>query len=117
MSGSPEARAEVRWFAVVLLVGPLALTVLGALALWRIAGGGWLGGVAAGLFVLGYVALWRVLLVPGSPTRLGYRERLTAALVLGPAVVVLGSLSGLWLPALMATSVVILGDALNEGSR
>ncbi|MHA6511116.1 hypothetical protein [Tessaracoccus sp. Z1128] len=109
--------AEVRWFGVVLLVGHLALTVLGAAALWRIAGGWWLGAVVAALFVLGYVALWRGVLAPGAHTRLGYRERLTVALVLGPAVVVLGSLAGLWLPALMATIVVILGDALNERSR
>ena len=81
-----------------------------------IAGGWWLGAVAAGLFALGYLALWRFLLAPGSPSRLGYRERFTFALVAGPVVVVLGSLAGLWLPALMATSVVILGDALDERS-
>jgi len=116
VSGAAQPRAEVRWFGVVLLVGHVALIVLGAISLWRIAGGWWLGAVAAGLFALGYLALWRFLLAPGSPSRLGYRERFTLALVVGPVVVVLGSLAGLWLPALMATSVVILGDALDERS-
>ncbi|MFT3887490.1 MAG: hypothetical protein QM713_04910 [Arachnia sp.] len=113
----PESATEVRWFGVVLLVGHLALTVIGAVALWRIAGGWWVGALAAVLFVLGYVLLWRYLLAPGSRRRLAYRERLTIALVVGPAVVVLGGLTSLWLPALVATSVLILGDALNERSR
>ena len=38
------------------------------------------------------------------------------ALVTGPAVLVLGGLTDLWLPALVAMSVLILGDALNERS-
>ena len=109
-----SSRPEIRWFGVVLLVGHLALPVLGAVALWRVAGGWWGGAGVAALFMLGYLALWKQLLAPGTRQRLNYRERLTVALVVGPAVVVLGSLSGLWLPALMATSVVLLGDALNE---
>lgn len=109
-----STRPEIRWFGVVLFVGHLALTVLGGVALWRIAGGWWVGAAVAALSVLGYLALWKQLLAPGARQRLNYRERLTVALVVGPAVVVLGSLSGLWLPALMATSVILLGDALNE---
>ena len=49
MSGAAQPRAEVRWFGVVLFVGHVALIVLGAVSLWRIAGGWWLGAVAAGL--------------------------------------------------------------------
>ena len=72
----PGSATEVRWYGVVLLVGHLALTVIGAVSLWRIAGGWWVGAAAAALFVLGYLALWRYLLAPGSRQRLAYRERL-----------------------------------------
>ena len=109
-----ETATEVRWFGVVLLVGHLALMVLGAVSLWRIAGGWWVGALAAGLFVLGYAALWRFLLAPGAQSRLGYKERLTVALVVSPAVVVVASLEGLWVPALVAACVMILGDALDH---
>ena len=109
-----QSATEVRWFGVVLLIGHLALIVIGAIALWRIAGGWWLGAAVAATFVLGYFALWRYLLAPGSTVRLGYKERLTVSLVVGPAVVVLAALAGLWVPALVATCVVVLGDALNE---
>lgn len=109
-----ETATEVRWFGVVLLAGHLALIVLGAISLFRIAGGWWLGAAVAAAFVLGYFALWRYLLAPGSTVRLGYKERLTVSLVLGPAVVVVAALAGLWVPALVATCVMILGDALNE---
>jgi len=112
----PGSATEVRWYGVVLLVGHLALTVIGAVSLWRIAGGWWVGAAAAALFVLGYLALWRYLLAPGSRQRLAYLERLAIALVTGPAVLVLGGLTDLWLPALVAMSVLILGDALNERS-
>ena len=91
--------------------------MLGAVSLWRIAGGWWLGAVVAGVFALVYAVLWRFLLAPGSRSRLGHRERLALSLTLGPAVVVLGSLASLWLPALVAMSIVILGDALNERPR
>ncbi|MCC2593491.1 hypothetical protein LKO27_08730 [Tessaracoccus sp. OS52] len=109
--------SELRWYAVVLFIGQLALVVIGALSLWRIAGGWWLGAVVAGVFVLAYCVSWLLLLAPGSPRRLGYKERLTLNLVLGPAVVVLASLASLWLPALVALSVAIMCDALNERSR
>ena len=105
---------EVRWFGVVLLIGHLALLVMGAASLWRIAGGWWVGVLAAGLFVLAYAAVWRFWLAPGSRRRLGYKERLTVNLVAGPAIVVLGSLASLWLPALLATSIVLLCDALDQ---
>ena len=110
----PEPETQIRWFGVVMLVGHLALLAIGALSLWRIAGGWWLGAAAAGLFVVAYFFMWRFLLAPGATTRLGFRERLTTALVLGTIVVVLGALAELWLPALVAVSIVILGDSLNE---
>ena len=109
-----QPATSVRWFGVVLLVGHIALLAVGALALWSIAGGWWVGALAAAVFVVGYAAMWRFLLAPGSRNRLGYRERLTVSLIAGPIVVLLGSLSGLWLLGLVATSVVLLGDALNE---
>ncbi|AQP47809.1 hypothetical protein BW730_10200 [Tessaracoccus aquimaris] len=106
--------SEIRWFGLVLLVGHLGLLAIGAVALWRIAGGWWVGAVAAAVFVAAYAAVWRFWLAPGSTRRLGYKERLTVNVVAGPAVIVLGSLSGLWLPALLATSVILLSDALNQ---
>ncbi|WP_139650850.1 hypothetical protein [Tessaracoccus massiliensis] len=111
-----DTATEVRWFGVVLLLGHLALMAIGAVALWRIAGGWWVGAAVGALFVLGYFALWRFLLAPGSTARLGYKERLTVSLVAGPIVVIIASLAGLWVPALVATCVVILGDTLNERS-
>lgn len=111
-----EPAGDIRWFGIVLLVGHVALLALGAVSLWRISGGWWIGAVAAAVFVIAYAAGWRFWLAPGARSRLGYRERLTVTMVAGPAVVVLGSLAGLWLPALIATSVVLLGDALNERS-
>ena len=44
IEGSPAT--EVRWFGVVLLIGHLALLVIGAASLWRIAGGWWVGVLA-----------------------------------------------------------------------
>ncbi|AQP45103.1 hypothetical protein [Tessaracoccus flavus] len=113
----PAPETRVRWFGVVLLAGHLALLVIGAVALWRISGGGWLGAAVAGAFAVIYAFVWRYLLAPGSRTRLGFRERLTTSLILGPVAVVLGALTDIWLPALMATSIVILSDSLNESSR
>lgn len=106
--------ATVRWFAVVSLVGHLGLLGLGAWSLWVISGGWWLGAVAAPLFVLAYAAMWRFLLAPGSRRRLGYRERFTVTIVVVPLVVVLAALGEVWLPALVAGSFVLLGDALNQ---
>ena len=90
----PESATEVRWYGVVLLVGHLALTAIGGVSLWRIAGGWWVGAAAAALFVLGYLALWRYLLAPGSRQRLAYRERLAVALVVAPVVNPEGHLVG-----------------------
>lgn len=106
--------SEVRWFGLLLFIGHVALLVIGAVSLWRIAGGWWLGAVVAGVFAVAYALIWRFLLAPGSHARLGNRERLTLSLTLGPAVVVLGSLADLWLPALVAMSIVILADALDQ---
>lgn len=115
-AASPQA-GGIRWYAVVLTIGQVALLVLGGWALWQIAGGWWLGALAAGLFGTVFLAGWLWLLAPGSPRRLGYRERLTVNLVAGPAVVVVASLADVWLPALAALSVVIMCDALNQKQR
>lgn len=112
--GASAPAGSIRWFGLVLFIGHLGLLVIGAVALWQIAGGWWVGAAAAALFVLVYAGLWRYLLAPGSLQRLGHRERLTVNLVAGPVVVVIASLAGLWLPALVALSVVVLCDALNS---
>ncbi|NLE96455.1 MAG: hypothetical protein GX596_00495 [Propionibacterium sp.] len=109
-----EPVAQVRWFAVVSLVGHLGLVGLGAWSLWVISGGWWLGAVTAPVFVLLYAAMWRFWLAPGSRRRLGYRERFTATIVVVPLVVVLAALGEVWLPAVVAGSFVLLGDALNR---
>lgn len=114
---APPAAGGIRWYAVVLAIGQVALLVIGGWALWQIAGGWWLGALAAGLFGVTFLTGWLLLLAPGSPRRLGYRERLTVNLVAGPAVVVVASLAGVWLPALAALSVVIMCDALNQKHR
>ena len=106
--------AEVRWFAVVSLVGHVGLLALGAWALWRISGGWWLGAATAPVFAVAYAAMWRFLLAPGSRRRLGQRERFTLTLVVVPLVVVLAALGEIWLPALIMGSFVLLGDSLNE---
>lgn len=110
----PTHEGSVRWFAIVLLIAQLAILALGCVALWQIGGGWWLGALAAGIFALIYLGIWAVLLAPGSRKRLGYRERLLIHLLVGPAVVVMGGLTSLWLPALAALSVAILCDALDE---
>lgn len=107
----------IRWFALVLGIAHLALLVIGGWAMWQIAGGWYWGAVAAGLFAVAYLTCWIFLLAPGSSRRLGYKERLTVNLVVGPAVVVVASLAHVWLPALAALSVVIMCDALNQRSR
>ena len=112
-----DAASEIRWFGIVLLIGHLGLLVIGAASLWKIAGGWWVGALVALLFVLAYGAVWRFWLAPGSRRRLGYKERLTVNVVAGPAVVVLGSLAGLWLPALLAVSIILLCDALDQRGR
>ena len=112
-----EAVGGIAWFGLLLLVGHLGLLVIGAVSLWHIAGGWWVGAAAAGLFTLACAAGWWVWLAPGSPRRLRYRERFTVSVVAGPAIVVLGSLASLWLPAILALSIVLLGDALNVRSQ
>ncbi len=107
----------IRWFAVVLLLAYLALLVIGATSLWRIAGGGLPSWTATAVFVLLFVAGWRVWLAPGSGRRLAFRERAIVHLVGGPIVVVLASLAHVWLPAIVALSVVVMCDALNERDR
>lgn len=106
--------ARIRWFAVVSLVGHVGLLAIGAASLWRIGDGWWIGALVALLFVLLYATMWRFWLAPGSKLRRGYRERFTITLVIVPLTVVLGALAQLWLPALVAGSFVMLGDALNE---
>lgn len=114
---TPASEPGIRWFALVLLVGHLALLGVGAWSLWDIAGGWWAGAVAAAVLVLLQGGLWVVWLAPGSSHRLGYKERLTVNLLLGTTLVVLAGLAGLWLPALMAASIVILCDALDQQRR
>ena len=109
-----QPATEIRWFAVVSLVGHVGLLALGAAALWQIASGGWVGFVAAAAFVLAYVAKWRFFLAPGSAHRLGVRERWTLTLVVVPLVVVIAALANIWLPAVIAGSFVLLGDGLNQ---
>lgn len=118
MAGVDEIEAqpatEIRWFAVVSLVGHLGLLVIGAVSLSLISDGGWLGFGSAAFFILLYAVMWRFLLAPGSTRRLGVRERWTITLVAVPMVIVLATLANVWIPAVVAGSFVLLGDALNQ---
>lgn len=105
---------QFRWFALVSLIGHVGLLVSAVWSLWDISGGWWLGGVTGLVFVLAYAGMWRFLLAPGSRRRLGYRERFTLTMVVVPLVIILAAFGGLWLPALIAGSFVLLGDALNQ---
>lgn len=107
----------IRWFAVVMLVAHLALLAIGTISLWRIGGGGSVAWIASGVFALIFILGWWLWLAPGSHHRLSFRERLTVHLVGGPIVVVLASLANVWLPAIIALSVVVMCDALNERDR
>ncbi len=113
----PPRQGDIRWFAVVLLLAYLALLVIGAVSLWRVAGGGLASWVAVAVFVVIFVLGWRQWLAPGSRRRLAFRERVTVHLVGGPIIVVLASLAQIWLPAVVAVSVAIMCDALNERDR
>ncbi len=106
--------AEIRWYGVVLLTGHVALLILGVTSLWRVSNGGGLGVVGSLLFAAAYAALWRFLLAPGSRQRLPFRQRLGYTLAAGGVVLILGAFASLWLPTLIAISVVLLGDTLNE---
>lgn len=110
----PPQGGGIRWFAAVLLVAQLGLLVLGAVSLWRVGGGWWLGAAVAAAFVLLTVVGWYVVMAPGSPWRLGFRERLVVNLLFGSAVLVATGLANLWLPALVALATVVLTDALDE---
>lgn len=117
MTGTDSvSRPGVRWFAVAMTVGQLALWLLGAWSLWVVAGGWWVGAAAAGAFLAVFVAGALIWLAPGSPHRLGYRDRLAVNLIAGTAVAVLASLANVWLPAVVALIITIWCDSLNERS-
>lgn len=104
----------IRWFAVVLLIAYLALLAIGTGSVWVIAGGGTASWIAAPIFALVYLLGWRIWLAAGSTRRLTFKERATVHVVSGTIVVVLGSLAHLLLPAIVALSIVVMCDALDE---
>lgn len=116
-SQPPSRPGGIRWFAVVLLVAYVALLAIGTGSIWVIAGGGLVSWIAAAVFALLYAAGWRLWLAAGSRRRFTFKERVTVHLVAGPVVVVLGSLAHVWLPAVLALSVVVMCDALDERDR
>ena len=110
---TPPRAGGIRWFAVVLLVGYLALLAIGAGSIWTIADQGAVGWIAAIVFAVLYATAWRIWLAAGAHRRLAFKERVTVHLLAGPVVVVLGSLAHVWLPALLALSMVVMCDALD----
>lgn len=116
-SDAPSGPPGIRWFAVVLLLAYIALLGIGAISLWRIAGGGLPSWIAAGVFTVLFILGWRLWLKPRSTRRLAFRERTTVHLVGGPIVIILASLAQVWLPAIMALSIIVMCDALNERDR
>lgn len=113
----PTGPAGIRWFAVVLLLAYIALLAIGAISLWRMGGGGLASWIAASVFALLFILGWRLWLKPGSNRRLAFRERTTVHLVGGPIVIILASLAQVWLPAIVALSIIVMCDALNERDR
>ena len=118
MTPLPQGRAaqpgQLRWFAIGLLLGQVGLLVVGVAALWRIGEGWWLGAAVGLSFALVYLGLWYFLLAPGSRRRLAFRERLLIHLLVGTFVLVVGGLSDLWVLALVALSITLICDALDE---
>lgn len=112
-TGSPR----IRWYAAVLVLAQATLLGLGARSLWVIAGGWWIGAVAAASFTVVAAVGWAVLLVPGSRRRLPFRDRLTTLLLAGTGVVVAASLADVWIPALAALSTAVLCDSLDQRAR
>ena len=108
-----SASMQIRWFALVSLVGHLVLLGTGTYSLSHIGGHGWVAIVVAALFAVAYIGMWWILLAPGSPRRLGDGERFLWKVVVVPIVVVLAALGQVWLLALVGASFVFLGDALD----
>ena len=106
-------REGIRWYGMLLFIGQLALLALAAWSLYRI-DGGWLGVGVAIVLVVVHVLGWIPLMAPGSTRRLHYRERLLVNLVDGVLLVAICALNGLWLPALVALSFAVIGDALDS---
>lgn len=104
---------QIRWFALVSLIGHLLLLGTGTYSLSIIGGHGWVAIVAAALFAVAYVGMWWILLAPGSYRRLGAGERFLWKIIVVPVVVVLAALGQMWLLALIGASFVFLGDALD----
>lgn len=105
---------EIRWFGAVAAIAQLALMAIGAWSLWTMGGGWWMGAIGALVWVAAHAMVFLVLVAPGSTLRLAFRERLLVNLLLGSVVLVASGFSGLWLPALVALSTIILCDALDQ---
>lgn len=111
-----DAPVHIRWFALLSLIGHLALLATGAYSLSNIGGHGWVAIVVAVVFGVSYAGMWWVLLAPGSRRTLGLQERFMLKVVVIPIVVVIAALGQVWLVALVGASFVFLGDAL-DGRR
>lgn len=106
---------RIQWYAVVQFIAHLGALALGCYSLWQMGGGWWLGALAGVVFAVVYGAIWATWLAAGSARRRSYRGRLLTVLLSGTAIVVLAGFGGVWLPAVIAVSIIVLCDALGEG--
>lgn len=113
MTRQPAAAEQpIRWYSVTLFLGHLGLLACALWSLWHLAGSDWLAGVLCVFTLLGYTVVWRRWIAPASRQRLDYPQRLAVNVVLGSAIVIVASPVSVWLPALVAASVVLLSDSL-----
>lgn len=106
---------RVQWYAVVQFLAHLGVLAIGCYSLWQMGGGWWLGALAGAVFAVVYGSIWATWLVAGSARRQSYRGRLLTVLLSGTMIVVLAGFADVWLPAVVAVSVIVLCDALGEG--
>ena len=115
--GARPRPGGIRWFGLVLFLAHVSLLALGAWSLWVLAGRQLVAATAAAVFALLYMGARRLWMAPGSRRRLAFKERVTVHLVAGPVIVILGSLAQLVLPAVVALSIAVMCDALDERDR
>lgn len=117
MADETPSTKEIRWFAAVTAIGHIVLLVIGAVCVWDMGGGWWIGALGTIVYIGLHAGLFLVLLAPGSSRRLAFRERILVNLLWGSLVVIASGFSGLLLSAVAMISVIIACDALDERSH
>lgn len=111
---APGSGVQIRWYALVQFIAQLAVLAIGCYSSWQLGGGLWAGALATAAFAVLYATMWVRWLAAGSRRRLSFRGRLVVVLASGALVVVLAGLAGVLLTAVVAVSIIILCDALDQ---